>query len=79
MGADGCNGNRPFDLYQDHAAGGSGKNAEGRLFKRKYGAFGCEIKRMPSIRLSGGHFLLCRKGEFFGRKNRKVDSKRWLL
>lgn len=58
-----------------------GKNAEGRLFKRKYGAFDCEIKRMPSIRLSGGHFLLCRKGgmEFFGRENRKVDSKRWLL
>ena len=39
-------------------AGGSGKNAEGRLFKRKYGAFGCEIKRMPSICLSGGHFFI---------------------
>ena len=58
VGADGCNGNRPFDLHQDHAAGGSGKNAEGRLFKRKYGAFGCEIKRMPSICLSGGHFFI---------------------
>lgn len=81
VGADGCNGNRPFDLHQDRAAGGSGKNAEGRLFKRKYGAFGCEIKRMPSIRLSGGHFLLVpqRRREFFGRENRKVDSKRWLL